>query len=662
MIPLVSEWSAFRDISPISLYGVAVVEPCVVLVSMPWAPVPEPSLALGILSAQLKRDRIPAKVIHANVTMLKYVTYTTYTEVAGYWALNEFVFTELLSPGIDDVQLSALADRCTRHSEGSARSERYATPEALLDMLLRFRGEVALDYLQEVADDVLRDAPSLVGLTCMFDQTMASVALAKLIKARSPGTMVVLGGYSMEGPPGEQVVKAFPWLDGVCHGDGEHLITAIAHASVGDGDITSIPGMLCAASVPVPAAKADLRQSPDPDYDDWFKNIAALKAETEIEILTSTLPVESSRGCWWGQHKHCVFCGIDDDTLKFRLKPADQTMGMLESMRLRYGDHSMRFSDYILPREYFSEMLPRLAEVMPRFRLHCEIKANQSVEAVASLADAGFEEVQPGIESFSTEVLKLMNKGVAAIQNVMLLKRGYLERIVVHYNFIYGFPNEKSEWYERMIEQIPRLYHLIPPVSRSEAIITRFAPLHMNTSRFGISRKPVHHRCYDSLFSADFLATSGISLDDYAYYFERYLNFSEEMSELYAQVVAQINFWKRQHREREVTLEYVDTGDLIEFKDSRFFADAEILRFSGVHREAYLACDVKSTNVDNLASDLSTKFSYTERDVMRALVDLDEARLVWRENRRIIGLAVPAAVARERHESDWKERWTAIYK
>lgn len=637
-------------------------QPSVALVSMPWAPVQEPSLALGILQAQLKRAGIRSKTFHANATLIKYVTYATYVEVAGYWGLDEFVFTELLSPGIDEAQLASLADRCTWHSEGSAQSKRYTTPEALLDMLLKFRGDVALDYLNEVADEVLRTEPTVVGFTCMFDQTMASVALAKLIKAQSPDTMIVLGGYALEGEPGEQVMKAFPWIDGVARGDGENVIAAIARASVGEGVISSIPGMLCHGAAPIPQQNIDMRASPEPDYDDWFTNILALKTDTDIEIRTGALPVESSRGCWWGQHKHCVFCGIDDETLKFRFKPAAQTINMLASVRDRYGDYPFRFSDYILPREYFKEVLPQLARVSPLYRLHCEIKANQTPETVAALARAGFQEVQPGIESFSSEVLRIMDKGVTGVQNVALLKYGYKERIVIHYNFIYGFPGERAEQYRQMIEQIPRLYHLIPPVSRSEAIITRFAPMQNNTVRFGIETKPLHHRCYDSLFSVDFLKDTGFSLDGYAYYFERYLDFSDEMSELYAQVVSQINHWKRLHREREVTLQYVDDGDVIHIRDTRYSETGAEPMLAGVHRAAYLACDNAPVSVENLVSTVATTGQYTTHEVERSLEDLDALRLVWREGPRIFGLAIPVDVSQERIASGWRDQWTAIFK
>ena len=61
-----------------------------------------------------------------------------------------------------------------------------------------------------------------------------------------------------------------------------------------------------------------------PDFDDWFDAVERLSAESKIQINTKTLPVEGSRGCWWGQRQHCVFCGIDEETLKYRHKEADR--------------------------------------------------------------------------------------------------------------------------------------------------------------------------------------------------------------------------------------------------------------------------------------------------------------------------------------------------
>jgi ribosomal peptide maturation radical SAM protein 1 len=635
--------------------------PAVVLASMPWAPVTEPSLAMGILVAQARRAGFRARSMHLNIDLLEHVTFETYVKVAEYWALNEFVFTELLSEGVDDAQTLALIDRCAEHLSGDRISPRYATVESLLDMLLKFRFEVAPGYLQQCAEKVLAERPTMLGLTCMFDQTLASVALAKLVKERSPETLVVLGGYAVQGPAGDQVLKSFPWIDGIARGDGEDMIVALGHASIDRAALPAIDGLLVRDHLARPHRNSDLENSPDPDYTDWFRDVAELERQRQVKIATGTLPVESSRGCWWGQVKHCVFCGIDDETMKFRHKTPERVFAMLEAMRCTYGDFEFRFSDYILPKPYFDHLLPRLAALNPPYRLKCEIKANQTPERVSALARAGFKEVQPGIESFSSDVLKLMDKGVTGIQNVSLLKHGYLNEIVIHYNFLFGIPGETADHYRELRQNFPRLYHLTPPVSRSEAIVTRFAPLQNNPDRFGFTVKPVHHRCYDVLFSQDTLARTGFSLDDYAYYFARHRDFSDEMLVLYHQCIAQINHWKAQHRDREVTLDYEDDGDRLRVRDSRY-GDETVTCLGGVARATYLACDAAPALLKDLVPPVCNEFECAADEVMAAVDLLDDRRLIWRERDRILGLAVPRAIAEARLASNWRMQWVSIFR
>src|SRR5206468_4419678 len=142
---------------------------------------------------------------------------------------------------------------------------------------------------------------------------------------------------------------------------------------------------------------------------------------------------------------------------------------------------------------YYSELLPSLAAHEPRFRLHAEIKANHPPERIRLLVDAGFVAIQPGVESFSTSVLRSMKKGVRGIDNVCLIKTAYLEHLIIYYNILYGLPGDSVDAYEAMLESLPRIYHLMPPVSRTETVVTRFAPLQMNPEKFGSSARPVHH-------------------------------------------------------------------------------------------------------------------------------------------------------------------------
>ncbi|WP_299656274.1 RiPP maturation radical SAM C-methyltransferase [uncultured Jannaschia sp.] len=639
---------------------VVVMDPVVTLVSMPWAPAVEPSLALGILTAQMRRHDIACRAIHASSDLLRFVTYPTYTAVAEFWGLNEFVFTGEISPGLDERQRQRLIDRCFVHAAQDRPAFQYKTVPSLMDMLLRFRDEVAPEYLNACCDRVLENDPTLVGFTCMFDQTLASVALARIIKHRSPQTMVVLGGYAVQGPPGRTVLESFEWIDGVAQGDGKKVILDLAAASVGRVDLRDIHGLLVRNADPRPQQSFMLEASPDPDYHDWLADLARLKNDHEIEISFDTYPVESSRGCWWGQHKHCVFCGIDEETLKFRNKSGEKVTRMLHGMRERYGDAAYRFSDYILPQTYFKTLMPELSGIDPKFRLKCEIKANQSGQRMTEMAKAGFFEVQPGIESFSTNVLKLMDKGVSGIQNVALLKYGFLERVIVHYNFLYGIPGETLSDYEEMVERLPLLYHFTPPVSRTEAIITRFAPMHENASAFGCRDKPVHHASYDVLFSEDILEQSGFLLDDYAYYFERYFDFTPEMAAVYGKVVRQINHWKKLHRERSVLLTVDDLGDRLEVTDTRHLGP-RTYTLPNLESRVYRLCDEKPVTIEAIVASAET-FDADPLAVRDALARLEGERLLWREGSQIFGLATPGSIAHAHVESNWNKRWTAIYR
>src|SRR5262249_42912681 len=232
-------------------------------------------------------------------------------------------------------------------------------------------------------------------------------------------------------------------------------------------------------------------------------------------------------------------------------------LGMLQSLRAKYGDYNFRFNDYILPSNYYNTLLPDLAKVQPPFRLQCEIKSNQTPARMKLFREAGFTDLQPGIESFSSPVLKIMDKGVRGIQNVFTLKTGYVNGLVIHYNILYGLPAERPDYYLEMLEKMPMLYHLQPPVSRAQTEITRGAPLQTAPPRFGIYKQPRHATLYDVLFSDDFLARTHFNTDGYAYYFERDFEWDDELAELYSQLVIQVNHWKTRHRQENVILSYM---------------------------------------------------------------------------------------------------------
>jgi ribosomal peptide maturation radical SAM protein 1 len=485
---------------------------------------------------------------------------------------------------------------------------------------------------------------------------MASIALAKRLKQVAPRTPIILGGYALQGEPGYTVGNAFPWIDLIVTGDGEQAIVEIALA------ILTCKSIAARANTPakiVTTAPVNLEDTPIPDYDDWFLDLERLVERDKITINTQALPVESSRGCWWGEKRHCIFCGIDNDTLKFRHKSTSKTISMLAQMRERYGDYIFRFSDYIMPKEYYTTLLPVLAAEDRKYRLHTEVKANHPPDRIRLFSEAGFREIQPGIESFSTPVLKEMGKGVRAIDNVSVLKAGYLYEVVVNYNILFGIPGDAAPAYRAMLRNVPQLYHLIPPVSCDDVAITRFSPLHSEWWRFGFDKSHVHHPLYNVLFSKDFLSRSGFCLDSYAYYFEGGLQYSEELAIIYDQLRQQVGHWKALHRERFVQLSYAVFEGQVSIVDSRYGEECRYC-LSPEGSAVYLACDTRPTKLSRIQSELESEVGGSSTSVLTDAVDeLMARRLVWVEDDFIFGLAVPHAVSAERERSGWRRRWVS---
>lgn len=631
--------------------------PEVLLLSMPWAPLLEPSLGLGILKTRLQDDGILCRVCHLNIFLLKYLKDETYDRVGSLTTLNDFMFTsafesgELAAEQIE--QLQRMAGNTAGRQGPSGPPPVDASPS--IDYVLRIRNEVIPKYLADCMKVVGESRATMVGFTCMYDQTLASLALASLIKQKYPEKLLVCGGYALEKPIGPQIIRCFPFVDVVAFGEGEDKISLLAEASVERSRLATIPGIMFRdgggeiVTVPPSLTRVDLDKSPVPDYADFIGDLDRLKAEDQVEIVYETLPVESSRGCWWGEISHCTFCGIDDETMRYRFKSPERVKLLLATLQQRHGKKCFRFSDYILPRQYYKTLLPDLAEQPEKHELHWEMKSNIKYEEVQLMRRAGVRAVQPGIESFSSSVLKKMAKGVTGIQNVLTIKLLMQEDITVLYNILLGFPGDEPEDYREMCERIPLLYHLYPPHSFAPVLTTRYAPMQMDPHRFGITRPIVREPFYEIIFSRKYREEIGFDLNDYCYIFERPYEFSEECRHLYSILIYQISHWNAQLASREVRLSYEIVEDGIEFVDSRYQGEGTVTRFGVNHARVYAAMSHAIVSTSQLLADFADQLGPST--ISEILTDFSRERLIYQEGLRIVGLAIPLAYYKRRAEA-----------
>lgn len=326
---------------------------------------------------------------------------------------------------------------------------------------------------------VLASQPRILGISSMFEQNLAASALAWRVKAAAPAICIVMGGANTAWPMARGLADVFPWVDHFFSGESDVDFVEFCERLIRHGER---PAQRIICSEPI----RDMRVVHAPDFSDFF---AALRPLQEAGRLPGWLPrwvtMETSRGCWWGAKQHCTFCGLNGDGMDFREKPAGRALDELADLS-RWQVDCIRMADNIMPRQYLKDLLPALARTEPRLRLFYEVKANLTEDQVDVMALGGVTKIQPGIESLSSHVLRLMRKGVSAHQNIALLRSCAGVGLSVVWNIIYGFPGETADDYEATIALLPRLEHLQPPQSTHEIHIDRFSPFFREPETLGI--------------------------------------------------------------------------------------------------------------------------------------------------------------------------------
>jgi ribosomal peptide maturation radical SAM protein 1 len=590
----------------------------------------------------LDQEGIPSRVLHLNLFMLEHLRADSYYALANVFALNDFLFSGILDPLVSCRQQQRLRLKTSQLlSLGLINYRQYGGLDGVVQQLLLLRQEVIPAWLAYWADQIAGSDATLIGFTCMFDQTVASLALAHLIKQRSTEKLIVLGGYAVRPPTGEAVLRAFQSIDAICIGEGEPVIADLARASVRDIPLHDVPNILYRGvghtiHATATAPPVNMNDIPTPNYDDFFADLKMLAEVHKVEVEIKRLPVETSRGCWWGQKKHCIFCGIHDKDLVFRSPDAERLLEVMDSLAGRYAIHYFRLSGYIMPYQYFRTLLPELARRGRPYRLSSEIKANVNNEQFALLAAAGLNDIQLGIESFSSDVLCKMHKGVSAIQNVYTLLLGKRHGVTVLYNLLYGLPDDEPEEIAAVVRALPYLFHLDPPASRVPIQITRYAPLQASPERFAIPHA-LYEPSYDLIFSPDFLNETRFDLNNFCYYFERPFENSPRLSSLYAEIDDIVDAWRSEQARREVALWYQECREGIEIFDSR--SDPPIqTRLTPTEASIYrLTCT--PITIETLRQHCRGMMKDTQFD--RSLEHLDQLGLLFNDRGKVIGLALP---------------------
>lgn len=406
------------------------------------------------------------------------------------------------------------------------------TIEQIYDTVLAIHNDVGPQYIYECSLELEKFSPTILGFTCMFDQIGPSLTLAAHYKAKHPDVTVVLGGYAVSGVAGRSLL-AIDFVDYVFDGESEMRFPAWCKA-VDANNVSQARGLSQATSF------VDINKSPTPVFDDYFRDLAQLFAAEGIKIRPSFLPLDSSRGCWWGQKHHCAFCGIRSGEMPFRYKHVSRFKEQVCEIRDAYGYRNVRISDYILPRQYNT---PEAVEILKEAECNfsSEMKSNLKRIDTQRLRQAGFIDVQIGVESFCDRTLRNISKGVTSLQNIQAIRFLNEEGISVAYNIIHGFSDDEEAHFEELALNLWRLYHLSPPASFVRLAYTADSPICTKLQEEGAVNV---HPFYDLVYPIDREWSRNCNKREIAYYFDG--NRPEESNAI-RRFRSGVREWRRAH-------------------------------------------------------------------------------------------------------------------
>jgi len=322
--------------------------------------------------------------------------------------------------------------------------------------------------------------------------------------------------------------------------------------------------------------------------------------------------------------------------MQFRSKSAPRVLAELAEQTRRY--HSFRFAavDNILDMRYLKSLFPLLLESDATYEMFYEVKANLTRAQLKLLAESGVRMIQPGLESLSSHVLRLMRKGVSAAQNVNLLRWAQYYHIRVGWNILWGFPGETEEDYAEQAAVVPDLVHLTPPASANRIWLERFSPLFTDLAEFRF-----RHRGPERSYR--FVYPETIDLNRIAYFFEYELD-NALPDRVYVGLRNAVQEWSATWKaSRRPTLTSRSAPGFVQIDDRRPHREEGTYTFEGVLADIYSACGDRPTTAAAVREKLSLDLPIEA--VREVFSEFQRRGLMFLDGSLALALAVPAATA-----------------
>ncbi len=454
----------------------------VLLVAMPFAETSVPSIQLCLLESYLKERNINISSKHL------------YLKTADFYGLKNYNFL-INSPNDSYIAQMVFSKYLfPKHFEDNIEKFRYfyenkiGNEEFLSKFSFENYNKKTDLFFTWALNEIDWKSYDIIGFTLNYGQLLPSLALAKKIKEKNQDLKIIFGGSSTIDELGKNVLKTFNFIDFIVSGEGEEALYQLAS----DYDhYETIPGLIYRKNDEIVFNKnenyIDLNNLPYPNYQSYFNDLLIVSNEIKQYFsLFGKIPIELSRGCWWNK---CSFCNICAYNKSYREKNIDRFIEELSYLSDTYKMLIFQIIGNTLPQDNFKEFCNKIINLGKDLDLFIEARAGRLKSSdYTLLKKAGFNHIQTGIETFSNNFIKKMNKGARVIDNIAALKFSKENDISNLYNLIINFPNEERIDFEETVKTISLFKTYLDPPQLSKFLTGFGSPIHRDFKKFNIEK------------------------------------------------------------------------------------------------------------------------------------------------------------------------------
>lgn len=363
------------------------------------------------------------------------------------------------------------------------------------------------EFNEQVIERIIKIKPDYIGFS-LYDGSQFTWAkdCAKKIK-KIIDVHISFGGSDINLRRFELIKDKsfFEECGTLIYGDGEIPIIKFCDYISGKISIEDIPGLIYLGKDREiklnPQTKETLGRLFPANYDGLDLN--------QYFAPRRILPIETSRGCYYGK---CDFCNFKDGA-KLKQKSVEELVEEIKYLQKKHDVDVFFFTDSALHPKFAEELADCIIKnnLKIYYLTFVRFEKEFSKDLLQKMYQSGLRICSWGLESGSDRILDLYNKGTNTETNLRILKDAHSVGLFNYVYAIMGFPKETLEDINKTIDFLLTNKEYIDYPSLHAFSLLKNAPIANHPEKFGLTQEDFNFTTIEKIYQPTEISQQDLS-------------------------------------------------------------------------------------------------------------------------------------------------------